>query len=105
MGVRQPRGADPLRRGAPDPDLQGQARREPVLDRRQPPAQLVRGQGARGPLGRSAEYVHQRTISPEDAPDKATVIEIGFEGGDPVTVDGEILSPAALLTRLNQLGH
>ena len=51
------------------------------------------------------EYVHQRTLSPEDAPDKATVIEIGFEAGDPVAIDGEPLSPAALLTRLNQLGH
>jgi len=51
------------------------------------------------------EYVHQRTISPEDAPDKPTVIEIDFEGGDPVAIDGERLSPAALLTRLNQLGH
>jgi argininosuccinate synthase len=51
------------------------------------------------------EYVHQRTISPEDAPDKATVIEIGFEGGDPVSVDGELLSPANLLARLNTLGH
>jgi argininosuccinate synthase len=51
------------------------------------------------------EYVHQRTISPEDAPDKATVITIDFEAGDPVAVDGEPLSPAALLTRLNELGH
>jgi len=51
------------------------------------------------------EYVHQRTISPEDAPDKPTVIEVDFEGGDPVAIDGERLSPAALLTRLNQLGH
>jgi len=51
------------------------------------------------------EYVHQRTISPEDAPDKATVIEIDFEQGDPVAIDGERLSPAALLTRLNELGH
>jgi argininosuccinate synthase len=51
------------------------------------------------------EHVHQRTISPEDAPDRATVIEIGFEAGDPVSIDGETLSPAALLTRLNQLGH
>jgi len=51
------------------------------------------------------EYVHQRTLSPEDAPDKATVIEIGFERGDAVSIDGEALSPAALLTRLNQLGH
>ncbi|MGZ8285917.1 MAG: argininosuccinate synthase [Allosphingosinicella sp.] len=57
------------------------------------------------PSVEAPEYVHQRTISPEDAPDKATVIEIGFEAGDPVSIDGETLSPAELLTRLNQLGH
>jgi argininosuccinate synthase len=57
------------------------------------------------PSVEAPEYVHQRTISPEDAPDKATTIQIGFEDGDPVSVDGEYLSPAELLTRLNQLGH
>src|SRR5512143_1808688 len=57
------------------------------------------------PAVEAPEYVHQRTISPEDAPDKPTVIEIAFEGGDPVAIDGEKLSRAALLTRLNQLGH
>ena len=57
------------------------------------------------PAVEAPEYVHQRTISPEDAPDKATVIEIGFEGGDPVSIDGQTLSPADLLARLNQLGH
>ena len=57
------------------------------------------------PSVEAPEYVHQRTISPEDAPDRPTVIEIGFEAGDPVSIDGETLSPAALLTRLNQLGH
>jgi argininosuccinate synthase len=57
------------------------------------------------PALEAPEYVHQRTISPEDAPDQATVIEIEFEGGDPVAIDGERLSPAALLTRLNQYGH
>jgi len=51
------------------------------------------------------EFVHQRTIAPEDAPDKATIISVDFEHGDPVAIDGEKLSPAALLTRLNQLGH
>ncbi len=51
------------------------------------------------------EYVHQRTISPEEAPDKATVIEIGFERGDPISINGETLSPATLLAKLNQLGH
>jgi argininosuccinate synthase len=48
--------------------------------------------------------VFQRTISPEEAPDQATVISIDFEHGDPVAIDGERLSPAALLTRLNALG-
>ena len=57
------------------------------------------------PAMEAPEYVHQRTIAPEDAPDKARVIEIEFEQGDPVAIDGERLSPAALLTRLNELGH
>jgi argininosuccinate synthase len=57
------------------------------------------------PAIEAPEYVHQRTISPEDAPDKATVIEIGFERGDPVSIDGEALSPATLLARLNDLGR
>jgi argininosuccinate synthase len=48
--------------------------------------------------------VYQRTISPEEAPDKPTVIAIDFEHGDPVAIDGVRLSPAALLTRLNELG-
>jgi len=51
------------------------------------------------------EFVHQRTISPEAAPDRPTVFTIDFERGDPVAIDGEKLSPAALLARLNQLGH
>ena len=50
------------------------------------------------------EMVYQRTISPEAAPDKATVIEIGFKKGDAVSIDGAALSPASLLTKLNALG-
>jgi argininosuccinate synthase len=50
-------------------------------------------------------YVHQRTISPEEAPDKTTTIKIGFAKGDAVSIDGERLSPAELLTRLNELGR
>jgi len=57
------------------------------------------------PAIEAPEYVHQRTISPEDAPDTPTIITIAFEKGDPVAIDGEPLSPAALLTRLNHLGH
>ena len=50
-------------------------------------------------------YVFQRTVAPEDAPDEPTVITIGFEHGDPVSINGTRMSPAALLTKLNELGH
>ena len=51
------------------------------------------------------EYVHQRTVSPIDAPDAVTEITIAFERGDPVALDGEKLSPATLFSRLNDLGR
>ncbi len=51
------------------------------------------------------EYVYQRTISPEAAPDKPTYIEIGFENGDAVSIDAVQMSPATLLKRLNDLGR
>jgi argininosuccinate synthase len=50
-------------------------------------------------------YVYQRTVAPEDAPDKPTVITIGFKKGDPVSIDGRAMSPATLLTKLNELGR
>jgi argininosuccinate synthase len=51
------------------------------------------------------EIVYQRTISPEAAPDRATEISIDFAQGDAVALNGEALSPATLLTRLNALGR
>jgi len=57
------------------------------------------------PAVEAPEFVHQRTISPEDAPDTPTVITIGFERGDAVSINGEAMSPANLLTALNQYGH
>ena len=51
------------------------------------------------------DYVYSRTIDPEKAPDKATYITVDFERGDAVAVDGKKLTPAALLKRLNELGH
>ncbi len=57
------------------------------------------------PAVEAPEFVHMRTISPEDAPDSPTIFTMDFERGDPVAINGEALSPAALLTRLNQLGH
>lgn len=57
------------------------------------------------PAEEAPELVYQRTIRPEDAPDRATVVSIAFEAGDPVAINGERLSPAALLTQLNALGR
>ncbi len=50
------------------------------------------------------EFVFSRTVAPEAAPDTPEYVEIGFERGDAVAIDGSRLSPAALLTRLNELG-
>ncbi|WIM10835.1 argininosuccinate synthase [Enhydrobacter sp.] len=56
------------------------------------------------PWQEADEMVYQRTISPEQAPDKATHITIDFERGDAVAIDGQAMSPAALLAKLNDLG-
>tara|TARA_B100001248_G_C27361232_1_gene446617 strand:+ start:230 stop:1450 length:1221 start_codon:yes stop_codon:yes gene_type:complete len=50
------------------------------------------------------EFIYSRTIAPEDAPDKPTYIEIGFDKGDATSIDGTALSPANLLSQLNQFG-
>ena len=51
------------------------------------------------------DYVYSRTVNPEDAPDAPQYVTIDFERGDAVAVDGDGLSPAALLARLNELGR
>ena len=50
------------------------------------------------------EYVYQRTVSPEDAPNEAEYIEISFAKGDAVSINGVAMSPATVLTELNRLG-
>jgi argininosuccinate synthase len=57
------------------------------------------------PWNEPPPYVFQRTLSPEEAPDKATYVEIEFLRGDPVALDGKRMSPAALLAGLNALGR
>ncbi|MEM6603594.1 MAG: argininosuccinate synthase [Pseudomonadota bacterium] len=57
------------------------------------------------PWQEAPEYVHQRTISPEAAPDQMTEIEIDFKMGDPVAINGEPLSPSTLLAKLNEYGR
>ncbi|HEU0223177.1 MAG TPA: argininosuccinate synthase, partial [Paracoccaceae bacterium] len=56
------------------------------------------------PAEAAPDYVYQRTVDPEKAPEAPEFVEIGFERGDAVSLDGEPLTPAALLARLNELG-
>jgi argininosuccinate synthase len=62
------------------------------------------GKVLENPAEMAPDYVYQRTTHPEDAPDQPEYIEIGFEQGDAVSIDGKALSPATILTRLNELG-
>ena len=62
------------------------------------------GKALEDPSQEAPDFVYQRTVSPEEAPDKATYIEVGFKGGDASSIDGVEMSPATLLTRLNELG-
>ena len=62
------------------------------------------GKALEDPWQEAEEYIYTRSVSPEAAPDKPTYIEIDFVEGDPVAIDGVKMSPATLLTRLNELG-
>ncbi len=62
------------------------------------------GKVLENPAEEAPDYVYQRTVHPEDAPNEPEFVEIGFEKGDAISVNGEPLSPATLLTRLNELG-
>ena len=56
------------------------------------------------PSVEAPDYIYQRTSSPEDAVDQPEFVEIGFSKGDAVSINGEKLSPATLLTQLNAIG-
>ncbi len=62
------------------------------------------GKALEDPWEAPDESIFLRSVSPEAAPDQPILVEIDFEKGDPVAVDGEALSPAAVLQRLNDLG-
>ena len=53
------------------------------------------------PKNQAPEYIFQRTVSPEKAPNKTSYITIGFKNGDPVSVNNKKLSPEKLLEKLN----
>ncbi len=56
------------------------------------------------PWNEPEESMFKLSVSPENAPDQATYVELEFRNGDPVAIDGEALSPAKMLARLNKLG-
>lgn len=56
------------------------------------------------PWAEAEEEMWRWSVSPEAAPDVPTYIELDFEGGDPVALDGERLSPATMLEQLNKIG-
>ncbi len=62
------------------------------------------GKALEDPWDEPAEDMFTRTVNPEEAPDRPTTVDIEFEKGDPVAVDGTKLEPAALLAQLNALG-
>ena len=62
------------------------------------------GKVLENPADEAPDYVLQRSVWPEQAPDTPEYIEITFEKGDAVAIDGEAMSPATILTRLNELG-
>ena len=62
------------------------------------------GKALEDPSVEAPEFVYQRTVSPENAPNTPTYIEVGFERGDAVSLNGEDFSPAEMLTQLNELG-
>ncbi|MDP7601200.1 MAG: argininosuccinate synthase, partial [Rhodospirillales bacterium] len=61
------------------------------------------GKALEDPWTEPDESMFTRSVSPENAPDIPSIIEVDFEAGDPVAIDGEKLSPVALLTKLNEL--
>ncbi|MCG8491421.1 MAG: argininosuccinate synthase [Sneathiellales bacterium] len=61
------------------------------------------GKALEDPWEEAGEYVYTRSVAPEDAPDTPTYIEIEYEKGDPVGLNGKRLSPAEMLTALNKL--
>ena len=61
------------------------------------------GKALEDPKNSAPEFIFQRTISPERAPNKATMVKIGFKNSEPITINGKKLSPAALLEKLNQI--
>jgi argininosuccinate synthase len=103
VGPREPRAADRVRRGRQIPIPRGKRGEPPYSTDANLLHISYEGRALEDPWVEPDEEMFTRTVSPELAPDKATYVEVGFERGDAVSVDGERLSPAGLLRRLNDL--
>ena len=62
------------------------------------------GKALENPAEAAPDYVYQRTVNPEDAPNTPEFIEVTFERGDAVAINGQAMSPATILTQLNEFG-
>jgi argininosuccinate synthase len=62
------------------------------------------GKVLENPAEEAPDYVYQRTVHPEQAPDTPEYVEVGFERGDAVSINGVAMSPASILTKLNEIG-
>jgi argininosuccinate synthase len=61
------------------------------------------GKALENPKNSAPEFIFQRTVSPEKAPNKNTIVKISFKNSEPISVNGKKLSPANLLKKLNQI--
>tara|TARA_Y100000591_G_scaffold53521_1_gene42034 strand:+ start:687 stop:1874 length:1188 start_codon:yes stop_codon:yes gene_type:complete len=61
------------------------------------------GKVLENPKNSAPEFIFQRTVSPEKAPNKSTSVTINFKSGDPIGIDGKKFKPSKLLEKLNQL--
>ncbi len=61
------------------------------------------GKALENPKNSAPEFIFQRTVSPEKAPNKKTIVKIAFKNSEPISVNGKKLSPANLLEKLNQI--
>ena len=62
------------------------------------------GKVLENPAEEAPDYVYQRTVHPEQAPDTPEYVEVGFERGDAISINGVAMSPASILTKLNEIG-
>jgi argininosuccinate synthase len=62
------------------------------------------GKALENPANEPPEYVYQRTVAPEDAPNTPEMVEVTFQRGDAVAINGVAMSPATVLTKLNEIG-